>query len=305
MENRLLKRLSMGQRGEVVYKRPRTSPDLIRRQHAPSAPRAIATHVSRPHKLLLQRIESAGTILSVERETFSFRLHGVPPLPKLPHGYYFKGGAARETLRGALVPNRRQMHLRDYDVVRFSGTDDRHDHELAKRFMAADYEFGHGVEVAECKPIYFRTRDLRINEVLYRDGELECTYGAAADAVSGTLRATPYILTTAAHLRARTYMKALRLSAEGLVLDMSLSLADFPAEICASSFDVALHLNRALSAGVAIAEEYVLSAWKHGCLLPEREAPPTLAETIVHLSSSLSRGIRFFSNIPKRPPGPA
>ena len=146
--------------------------------------------------------------------------------------------------------------------------------------MSADYAFGHGVEVAESKGVYFATRDLTVNEILFRNGCLEATFNALEDSRQGVLTPTPYIETAARHMQARTLMKAIRLASEALVLNIPMSLRFCPDDVSVTPFDVALHLRRALAAGPEVAEEFIFSAWKLGVLLPELEAPPVLEEAL-------------------------
>jgi len=295
-----LKKLKVHDRDEVVYKRPRREKRSVGHPCGEARPVRFPQRLGGEKRSLLRRIENLGRILAVDHETFTLLLAFAPALPKLPGGYYFKGGAAREALRRALRPDSRPFHLRDFDLVRFSGSDDRRDHELALRYMGADYEFGHGVEVAESKEIYFRTRDLTVNEVLCSGAEVQATFAALEHMLRGELRPTAYIQTTAAHMQARTLMKAVRLAAEGLVLDIPLELVDFTGEIDAAPFDVALHLNRAFAAGTVVAEEYVFSVWKLGFLMPEREAPPPLTDAVAFLAARLARGASFFTHMPEQ-----
>ncbi len=296
MEKRLTK-LTAANCDEVVYKRGakrrrerNTGPESVGRGPAP-------LKLTPSKRALVERLEKTAKILVVTAETISFTPNAKQPLPGLPLGYYFKGGAAREILRRTIMPDTPPMHVRDYDLVRFLGSSDGQDHELAMRFMKSDYEYGHGVEVVESKSTYFKTRDLTVNEVLCRNTTVEASYTALQHMFSRVLTPTPYILSAPAGMRSRTFMKALRLAAEGLLLNIPFE-TDFPEDLEPAPFDIALHLNRAFAAGTAVAEEYVLSAWKTGALLPELAAPPSLADAIEFLAGRLARGIGFFNRIP-------
>jgi hypothetical protein len=287
--------------GALFYKRP--APRRSRAHAPPGGAQKSLEPAPLPaaQRAVLRRIAGYVQVREVSGQTVSLTMAGVrPPQPSLPPGYYFKGGAARETLRRVLQPATPFMFIRDRDLVRFAGVSDQHDHELAARFMGSDYEHGHGVEVVESREVYFRTRDLTVNEVLHRELEFECTFAALQDLLGGMLRPTRYALDAEGNVQGVTLMKALRLEAEGLLLGMPFAVEGFAAAPRVSAFEIALHLDRALAVSRAAADEYIFSAWRRGLLLPRRQAPPSLLESVAHLAPQLRKGVDFFRHLRDR-----
>lgn len=227
----------------------------------------------------------------------AFEFEGKRPLPKLPIGYFFKGSAPREQLRRLLFPDRHPLKVRDFDLVRLSETPDTEDHRLSMKYMDEDYEHGRGVEVVESKDIYFQTRDLTMNEVLFQDRTLECTFRALEDLASGTIRTTEHVTYAKGEVQGRTYLKAIRLYSESTIrnYDTRLELNEAPQLV---DFDIALHLERALSIGPEVAEEYLTVLWQRGLFLVSRKAPPTITDSVAYLSARIYQGINFFRHLP-------
>jgi len=292
----VMRRLIGNYKGEIVYKRKAR---VAQKNEQPRADvEALRARLTPAHNQILQILENQASLFQLTSTTFTLELAGRRHLPKLPPAYFFKGSAPRELLRRILFPKGRTLKVRDYDLVRFTESCDTQDHELALKYMEDDYEFGRGVEVIESKEVYFKTRDLTVNEVLFWDRYLEASFAAAQDLQDGVLRPTPYVLDAEGNVQGRTLMKALRLWAEALVQNIPLELEGFPESAHAVPFDVALHLDRAFALSRETAQEYVIAAWRRGIIMPQRDTPPSLAETVKSLSKQLKQGLAFFHHLP-------
>lgn len=110
---------------------------------------------------------------------------------ELPYWYWIKWGWARLLLELNLwlVSNGQP---RDIDLVRYieDELDDGMDDELAKKFMPDD--FAHWDWVEPLEENYFESRDLTINEVLYKEGKLNFTKQCLSDTLNHTIRPTDY-----------------------------------------------------------------------------------------------------------------
>jgi len=257
-------------------------------RHPP--PNDITLLISR-HEEILEFIDS--TPISV-----LLRFHGKARLPALPQGYYFKGGAARELMRGVLLGKTQQVPIRDYDLVRFLDTSDEQDHRLALKFMPDDYEYGRGVEAVENRETYFISRDLTVNEVLYRNGMLEASYQALRDLSAGALRPTPHVTDADGNVLSATIMKIIRFAAEAESRNIRWSIEGVPSTLSALPFDIALNLDRALASSEEVACEYLLLAWEKQILLPQRSTPPPVIDAVRWLSSRIRQGVSLFRNLP-------
>jgi len=295
-----LKRTRQDNGGQVIYRRCKEK-DVAKNEALPQEESFLKKKiVSLPARKreVINRFQDNFEITDVDDCCITIQLKGKHLHPKLPTGYYFKGGVARETLRKMIAPESSDLQLRDYDLVRFAAASDQHDHELAMRFMKNDYRFGRGVEVVESKEMYFNTRDLTINEVLYHNMSLEFSYQAVWDLKKRVLRPTQYILSKSDHNTGISLTKALRFQAEALIKGIDLSLADFPEEAEALPFYIALNLKRALGVNPATANEYLFSIWKHKLFMTDILVPPSLTDAVIKLAPEVSRGVNFFSNLP-------
>jgi len=255
-------------------------------------------NVPERYRRVVKQLENEASLLSVSDTGITVSVKKRKKLPKLPPGYFFKGGVAREHLRLALHPQSAEIPFRDLDIIRFISTDDRQDHQLSLRYMSDDYEFGRGVEVNESRENYFRSRDITVNEVLFTDSTLECSYVAVEDSSRNILRPTSHVKNSEGGVNGSTVMKMIRLTAEALIQNVQLEILEVPDSAKASPFEIAVHLDRSLEGGKEIAEEYILSAWQRDILMSERGAPPSVSEAVTHLSRFLPKGAAFFRNLP-------
>jgi hypothetical protein len=278
-------------KGERVYRRRKVLPTDRAQELSMELPEAIDNLVKEPTKAVKIGCHEDGilTIRYLERR----------PLAKLPTGYYFKGSAPRELLRETFFSKQRTLTVRDLDLVRFTASTDKDDHRLAMKYMADDYQFGHGVEVVEDSARYFATRDFTINEVLYSDRTLTCTFNAILDLASHKVRATEHVRDAEGVVQSRVTAKALRLQAEAEVVNQPVSLEAFGDNLHITSFDLALHLDRALAISQSVAEAYLLRAWEEGLILPERKVPPAILDAVKELAPRVTQGVRLFKNLPR------
>lgn len=104
--------------------------------------------------------------------------------------YGFVGGAAR-ALAFKLYNDDAQnvdLPIRDIDLCRFKGSNPGLADDLAKRFSADDYEYGHGVQEIADLVEYMNTRDFTMNQVCYVNGRLIASKQAIHDIRRGVIR---------------------------------------------------------------------------------------------------------------------
>jgi hypothetical protein len=182
----------------------------------------------------------------------------------LPDGYGLKGGAARYYLRESL--GLATDYPRDRDIVRllenepYAGADA----DIARRFMPKDFEFGDGVEKVLDIDIYFKTRDLTINEILATKKGIIATESAILDTVRNILRLTSferYNYNPDGYAGPKMLAKLLRFYSEMTQLhDGAPSVLDIGHEridmVSISPFWLAVNLDRAWERGRAYATDY-------------------------------------------------
>ncbi len=283
---------TVAESGTFIRRRKVDSSDSKTRAEAP------VYQPGREQQILIQTLEHAGQIKDVLPYAFSLELFEPVKLARLPEGYFFKGGAVREILRRLLHPCAAELEIRDFDILRFAETPDSQDHALSLQYMRDDYEFGRGVEVSESFEAYFETRDLTVNEVLYKSGILSCSYRAVADLKSLVLRPTAHVSDALGGVDSRTHAKAHRLQAEASIKNIRYQMLGFPADAELRPFDLALNLDRALENSIEAAGEYLQSIWSAGFLMPELEVPPGIAQAAEHLASRLPKGFSIFRHLP-------
>lgn len=291
MDKRDQQKLISTPRGERIYRRRKDLSPGHGEELPKEPPQMIAKLLKEPTKAVRVSCHEDGilTVMYLERR----------PLAKLPTGYYFKGSAPRELLRETFFSKQRTLTVRDLDLVRFTASSDKDDHRLAMKYMADDYQFGHGVEVVEDSSRYFTTRDFTINEVLYCDRTLTCTFNAILDLASHKVRATDHVRDAEGVVQSRVTAKALRLQAEAEVVNQPVSLEAFGDKLYITPFDLALHLDRSLAISQSVAETYLLRAWEEGLILPEREVPPAILDAVKELAPRITQGVRLFKNLPR------
>ena len=307
-ERRNLERVD--QAGQVLYRR--RGPNSIKDESPPPQPAlpfpplalpepAEAAELGQREQDLLTTLATTGASVSLLfAEGIIAKLPDRLRLPALPHGYFFKGGAARETLRRLFFPQSRAIPCRDYDLLRFVHTDDADDHRLSLQHMSDDYEFGRGVEVVEDLVTYLLTRDLTVNEALVRPGWIAASFNALEDTLRGLFRPTPFVTDINGRSDGRTVVKAVRLTAEALQYGVNYQLVESVSPAKIGPFDLALHLDRSYAASEAVAEEYLLRLFQEGLLPPSFSAPPEAADFVRWVSSGLTLGVTFFRNLPLR-----
>ncbi len=241
---------------------------------------------------------AGGPELEFDRGAFQTGLPENGPLPKLPQGYFYKGGAARCMLE-SLLDRGYAMPPRDLDVVRFGRKWCDMDTRVSKEFMPRDFERGSGVELSPAAAVYFDGRDLSINEVLADNTSLRFTPVCLLDSLGCVLRPCWYrggSIHRPAALKGRTLLKMLRLAAEADVLGASWLVVGVPDEVMVEDFDLAIELNKALFRGRETAEKFIALCAEGG--LFDSPSPPSLFEVIQELSLGLYGGLDFFDCMP-------
>ncbi len=183
---------------------------------------------------------------------------------KLPEGYGFKGGAARNVLRESL--GLRNNEPRDYDLIRVTEREayEGADYELAHAYMEKDFEFGDGVEFLFDRERYFATRDFTINEVYVLNNKVFATEQCIRDTLRGIIRATDYEMDTddpfGSGLGPKIKSKALRLHAEHLYTIGVSNIYNADRQEIEGSFInpfwLAVQLDRAFERSVLIANRF-------------------------------------------------
>lgn len=230
-------------------------------------------------------------------EIIEFKTPPKVGLARIPRGYFFKGGAAREVLRRMLRPNQPRLLVRDIDVIRFVETDDSLDHKVALELMPDDYEFGRGVEVVTGEDEYFLTRDLTVNEVYCNHSVIRATSKAVHDLRNGILRPTPHVTSINGEVDCATALKILRFAAECLVKGVNCTVVNLPALPKANPFYIALNLDRSFAISKEVGEEYLTLAWQFQAIFAEQPYAPPLEVVVKYLVERIPQGLRIFRNL--------
>jgi hypothetical protein len=198
--------------------------------------------------------------------------HGitVPEHLKLPHGYGYKGGVARELLRAALKLPDSLGSIRDLDVVRLQAIcpDYQLDEAVAQQFMPEDYACGHGVESIFNIDDYLKSRDITLNEVLWSGDTLYASLDCVTDTLRGILRFSAFELDVEEEcFNDKLLAKVFRLQAEAAAAGELLAIAAMPYQVGISAFHIALHLDRALAKGEDVAQRYLAGLSQAGYAL--------------------------------------
>ena len=221
------------------------------------------------------------------------------PYPFLPEGYWYKGGAPRELFRRLLHPLSPKLEVRDFDLFRTEDVGDEYDHALALRYLADDYEFGHGVEVVENLPTYFETRDLTVNEVALHNTKLKFTERAEEDLDSHCLRPTRYVCNAAGEPLSQTFCKAARFYSEGLVAGVEWDLLFLTLPKSLRLFDAVLNLDRCYLSGIEVAKRFVTTLKEHDFFLEAPEGIDGLVWFVEEADKQLPMRARIFRNLPR------
>lgn len=222
----------------------------------------------------------------------------IPESSLLPPSYFIKGGGARLALAILLRREHEEPALRDLDLFRISTRWHPLDSELAERFMPDDLAHGHGVELVPTLEAYLATRDLTVNQVALVESTLICSPLAILDFVCRVIRPARYYPGTLHRplaLQGRVVTKMFRFRAER---GEEWSIVGIPRDSTMSSFDIALHLDRALSRGRPVAIEYLKQLSAAGFIFPwATDGEDLLFEMIEELAADLEEGESFFSNL--------
>lgn len=221
------------------------------------------------------------------------------PYPYLPEGYWYKGGVPRETLRRLIHPLSSPLAVRDFDIFRTKETEDEHDHALSLQYLSDDYEFGHGIEVVEDLTMYFKSRDLTVNEVALHHERLGYTKAADSDLRSLSLRPTRSVCNARGEPPSSTWCKAVRLAVEGRAQGVLWNLCFEVLPERVALFDIALNLDRSFLSGLSVGIEFVEVVKEYGFLQDAPHGIDGVKYSIERSASTLHQGIRFFRNIPK------
>ena len=217
----------------------------------------------------------------------------------LPPGYGYKGGVARELLRATLGLPDRLDSMRDRDLIRVetSWPDATLDGVLAQKFSPEDAGNGYGVEVVQNLKEYLITRDFTLNAVIWNDNALFASPRCVLDTLHGVLRLTRFERQRFDGVpNDKLVAKAYRLKAEAELDGENLRIAPIRPEVSISDFHIALHLDRALGKGKAVADGYLELLHSAG-YVPERWVGEGGAIRAVHeLSEGLYQGLEFFRN---------
>lgn len=205
--------------------------------------------------------------------------------PRLPAGYAFKGGAAREALFSALEQS--YDLPRDWDIVREShvGSEEQ-DIILAGNFCPEDLAYGNGVEVVSSFAECFNDRDFTINEALLIGEKLIASERAVNDVTARVLRILDQY--NASKLTAKAWRFKAELGEEWRIEG---ALPGYEV----SSFHIALHLSRCDS--IASAATYCRTAIEQQGIVgvdPNLPGQDLVRCVIEILASDLFEGEEFF-----------
>src|SRR3989339_1359299 len=151
-------------------------------------------------------------------EVFSLPVRNHFSEERLPHGYGYKGGAARALLLRTLGIDS-TYQPRDIDIVRLTweNPDDTQDAEVAQHWMSEATENASKIEVISDRDDYFTKRYLRMNEILATDDYIQCTKSALLDIMRHVIRPTKYELSRwHENLGPKMLAKILRFYAEAI-----------------------------------------------------------------------------------------
>lgn len=212
-------------------------------------------------------------------------------VPKLPWPYGIKGGGARLALERLLQRERSADVPRDLDLVRFGSSKGgsaltKRDEQMARRFMAEDWQHGHGVEVAPSIEAFLQTRDLTVNEVVLLSGQIICSVRCIQDCLRGTIQPTAHL--TKKGVTGATALKGARLVATRRVAGRPGELCGFDEAFPSQPFDLRLNYLRALEHSPQVAEMFLSVCISRNLLPPEYRkycSCAELAKTILVQSS--------------------
>lgn len=204
----------------------------------------------------------------------------------LPKGVCVMGGTARSLARRLVAGD--QEPVRDLDLVYINDLVDPEEEadqaeldRVSEKYMADDYSHGHGIQRESMKN-YFQTRDLTINQCLIVGDQLLMTQAAYNDLQENIIRPSYYEKPLAdQYCGDRLLMRALLLQAAlKESADSYLTLEDFDMdddeivyfgdaeedrsiEFPVSDFQKVVSLNKAMSRGVKIAQNFTenLADW--------------------------------------------
>lgn len=260
------------------------------REKAGSRDRAVADIVKKYEEKFNSILSRYGCDVQVEKiGNGLFRI----PIPheyvvkKLPEGYGYTGGTARVALLRSLGIDEHTTP-RDTDLVRVLDKDVLGmDSVLAIQFSEEDYSHGKGIQ--QLTENYFKTRDFTINEVLAYGGFVYATKQCLLDTVRGILRFTEFEdgykdeELNEIEPSDKILAKAVRLASEEVCNGKRFEIHDkryYKFENI-RPFHIALHLNRAFSRGIDVAQRYVDELISLGALSDETRDPLKVAEYLV------------------------
>ncbi len=209
------------------------------------------------------------SIRSLNQQHITFEGISLERVPSPPPGYAYKGGAARLALLELLGEPVGVRAPRDLDLVRIGTSETKTDHFVAKEFMEEDLKRGYGVEIIKSIDKYMKSRDLTLNEILYFQDRIVCSLTGLKDTLAAKIRFTSWSKKDGGKPQSRVFVKALRFHAESRIegREYDLSQLEEPGNI--TPFDIALHLDRALTRGTKVAEAFCQNCCQHG-LLPQK-----------------------------------
>jgi hypothetical protein len=207
----------------------------------------------------LEFIREHARIEPGERDNFIRVTCRALPHTVLPPSYGLKGGAARESLIAALTI-RESRQPRDLDIVRRGHHHTPSDDDVARRFMARDYQLGARVELIRDISDYLTSRDLTINEVAWFDGIAHASLLCILDSIGHVIRPSRYrggTLHKRPSLHGQSLLKMIRLYAEGSFNGENWTITGIPEEVAFSEFDLAVHLNKAFQRDQTVADRFL------------------------------------------------
>ncbi len=222
---------------------------------------------------------------------------------QLPKGYAFAGGAARALLLRNLGIDPIAMP-RDVDIVRVVEEEPEPgmDQRLSRQYMGDDCQDGFGVRCENLSEGYFFTRDLTINEVIADQTTIYASQECLLDTARRIIRLTDFErkkLHEGGDGYGKMLAKAVRFFAEMIerydraeINDPDLTYE----QGFISPFWMAVHLDRALEQGDAVAKRYL------DLLISSEHLPNyinTLEEAIEYLQGKIFHTDFYFRHAPK------
>ncbi len=254
-------------------------------------------------RLFLYHVNPNAHVHHIGEKHVTFDRVELKRVPPPPHGYAYKGGAARLAVLELLGHPVGNQSARDLDLVRIGTQETSRDKVVGQEYMPEDFQHGYGVELTPSICRYLSTRDFTINETLYYTDRIVASRAAIQDMYNGCIRPTPHVLHKRNQLPGNIVTKMLRFQAEAKLEGRSVRVVGIPADQKVSPFDIALHLDRALGRSPRLAKQYLTHCIEYGLLCPQRSQHGEIAASMRYLSELAGSSFKQFPSFAALRPG--